>query len=375
MQTSKSDNEMLEFLGYPLAEDVDLDLSSISPSLLHSDDALQNGPPGLAVANILTLHGGEEVHLEPGQHQLLPVMLPQFGPPARDDFHGEYKFEVQVSSSDTHQKKYLYSAKLNRIYVDIEQNFPVQFVWERAPRPLFVRATVVFSDHAQAEKRVERCLQHRHRRNNGMEPAELGAHVLRSARDYSHGVHYVGDDARADSWLSVLAAVSGAGAAGGACYSHVYQFVCKNSCVGGINRRAIHIVFTLEDAFGRVLGRQSVGARVCACPRRDLRKDEEAARDTLRPSKRPLQRVENKSSCRKIKLEVREEGEGDDDDVVTLPAGIQICGVKTLTTGFTVMKNMMEQMAACKKNNPEAQEKLQRCLNSINSVLSQYCPS
>lgn len=47
-------------------------------------------------------------------------------------------------------------------------NFSVGFSWDASqfPSDAYIRATIVFADVAQAEKRVERCYQHAHESSN-----------------------------------------------------------------------------------------------------------------------------------------------------------------------------------------------------------------
>ncbi|XP_047740068.1 probable serine/threonine-protein kinase DDB_G0282963 [Hyalella azteca] len=55
------------------------------------------------------------------------------------------------------------------------------------------------------------------------------------------------------------------------------RFMCLCSCSGGINRRPLAIIFTLEKLTNNALelyGRQTVDVRVCACPVRDYRNEE-----------------------------------------------------------------------------------------------------
>ncbi|CAH2051729.1 unnamed protein product, partial [Iphiclides podalirius] len=254
-----------------------------------------------------------------------------------------------------------YSARLNRIYVDMGENFPVHFSWDVAKKnllyhqgqDLYVRATVVFSDQSQAEKRVERCLQHVHEPNNPGNEA-IVKNVLRSTRALgTAGVHYCGVASRADSWLSVLVHFPAPG-------GHAYQFVCKNSCSSGINRRAISIIFTLEDSCGNVLGRQSVGARVCACPRRDLLRDEaEVGKGKRKKQTQP-------DNPKKVKIEVVE----NDDEVVNLPK-IPIKGIKTVMTGLEVMQRMMEVSVSevAKRKDQKAVDEYNNCLAILQTTI------
>ncbi|XP_013145903.1 PREDICTED: cellular tumor antigen p53-like isoform X2 [Papilio polytes] len=290
------------------------------------------------------------------------------GPPETGSFPGFFNFGVEIKSSETDRKKFLYSAKLNRIYVDMGVEFPVHFTWNTSGphmpglEDLYVRATVVFSDDAQKEKRVERCLQHAHEPNN---PGEEGVvrNVLRSARALGTAdLHYCGAARLPDSWLSVLVRLPQPA-------PHAYQFVCKNSCSSGINRRNTAIVFTLENHLGQILGRQSVGARVCACPKRDLRRDEDElakGKRRLAPAAPAPPAAAAPDSCKKIKIEIPDT----DDEVITLPK-LQIKGAKAVVTGLEVMQRMMEVSAgeAARRSDQRALDQYSACLAGLAHAL------
>ena len=50
--------------------------------------------------------------------------------------------------------------------------------------------------------------------------------------------------------------------------SHLFKFMCLGSDVGGINRRPLMVIFTLEDSAANVYGRDVVDVRISSYPNR-----------------------------------------------------------------------------------------------------------
>ena len=64
---------------------------------------------------------------------------------------------------------------------------------------------------------------------------------------------------------------------GGQTFDFSLKFMCLGSDVGGINRRPLKVIFTLEDHQNGeiiVLGRYTVDVRICSCPKRDKIQEE-----------------------------------------------------------------------------------------------------
>ena len=66
---------------------------------------------------------------------------------------------------------------------------------------------------------------------------------------------------------------------GGETFDFSLRFMCLGSDVGGINRRPLKVIFTLEDHNSQngeviVLGRYTVDVRICSCPKRDMQQAE-----------------------------------------------------------------------------------------------------
>ncbi|XP_041979388.1 cellular tumor antigen p53 isoform X2 [Aricia agestis] len=332
----------------------DFNLAEVGALTGDFDEYFINGVPRVSISDI-EIDNFSEPKTEP--YSFINPVSPT-GPPHRVNFSGEYNFNLEINAVHTQKNKYLYSHKLHRIYVVMKENFSVNFNWNTTniQQPLYVRATVVFSDAAQAEKRVERCSQHFYEQSNLQAQITSEAerrNVLRSARaPGSPGVFYCGSPQTVDSWYSVLVEFP-------APSSHAYTFVCKSSCTSGINRRAISIIFTLEDMAGNVFGRDSVGVRVCSCPRRDMRRDEKAEptagkRRLTRPPRPPSP---DTPPAKVIKVEKNHEQ--------NINLQVSLVGKKIAISGLNVMYDMTKLLRDQKHATQQPVEDLDRALSDI----------
>ena len=194
--------------------------------------------------------------------------------PGIEPWAGPAQLSFQFEDKGKWKKRgYTYSERLNKLYIEMGKPVAVRFSLDPSAVDLsgtVVRALPVYLETLHRSKPVSRCPVHSSREdpsNSNTDPAIL-KHLVRS-QDKA-----VYEENPLSGRLSTV--VRTKAAAPGCDYFTVsYQFMCLGSCQGGINRRPICLVLTLETDQGEVLGRQVVELRICTCPLRDMQQDEQ----------------------------------------------------------------------------------------------------
>ncbi|XP_037092520.1 cellular tumor antigen p53-like [Pollicipes pollicipes] len=214
--------------------------------------------------------------------ELAPTAAPTEQPPARaapgavpalESWPGMYNFGVAVktppSAAAGRQLPYVYSEAAAKLYTDVMVAVPVAFRTAAGadPRVLVIRATPVYREPHHAQTPVRRCAIHRDTEHAFNAGEENLLHVLWSEHPQAS---YEENQERRSVTVPLERPAPGT-----ADYQVLFKFTCMNTCVGGINRRRLMVVFTLEELnSGVALGRQAIEVKVCRCPHRDWRADE-----------------------------------------------------------------------------------------------------
>ncbi|XP_050691320.1 cellular tumor antigen p53-like isoform X3 [Eriocheir sinensis] len=194
--------------------------------------------------------------------------------PTLIDMEGKHGFSVSVDDKERSTKSpmWLMSNIVNKLYTNLNKAVPFEVRMKNPPKgnvKLFIRAVVVFSSPEFLRTNVTRCPNH-------AAPTEATNH------DFPYPNHVVRADHPAAHYqqsqsgrLSVVVPLDLQQSSPDYVLI-LLRFMCLGSCVGGISRRPISIVITLENGQAEVLGRKVIDVRVCACPTRDIKTDEQA---------------------------------------------------------------------------------------------------
>ncbi|XP_035215260.1 cellular tumor antigen p53-like isoform X2 [Stegodyphus dumicola] len=195
--------------------------------------------------------------------------------PATENFPGNYSFSVGFRSQEKNTKgvTWTYSEIKDKLYVSKDTPCPINFSTNTVLHGAFIRAMALFSSPDNANNIVTRCVTHSMEEiSKGIFEAE---HLVRCE---SNMALYQVDPAKRHSVTVPFENPP----AGQLFSTYIYKFVCFGSCAGGPNRRPLILVFTLEKG-NEIIGRRKFDIKICACPARDRRTEENQLMQVQRP--------------------------------------------------------------------------------------------
>ncbi|KAJ8021618.1 Tumor protein 63 [Holothuria leucospilota] len=228
-----------------------------------------------------------ELTRSPGTNSVRsPVPGPQNGAasqtlPSNTVWPGEFNFQISLEHCGENAEKsisWTYSSSLKKLYVDREKVCPINMKTDATPpEGTRIRVMPIFQKVSFMQDIVKCCPHH-----VGKEDEPDANHVV-VCKD--PGTIYEADPntGRYSLTIPLLAPQ-----AGNNFIQYLFMFKCFTSCVGGLNRRPIQLIFTLENN-GEILGRQVLDTRICACPGRDRKSDERNKEKPKKGSKRTKQ--------------------------------------------------------------------------------------
>ncbi|XP_071520177.1 uncharacterized protein [Panulirus ornatus] len=252
----------------------------------------------------------EQVQLQSSSHTAVVGMLDV---PVLHDSEGEYEFSVIIEEKErtTKSPMWLMSRITNKLYTNINKAVPFEI---RLKKPIdndqfCIRAVPVFSSPQFLRTNVTRCPNHAAPTDSTNHDFPYPEHVVRADHPEAHYVKNVSGRLSVVVPLDKLQDGSG--------YTSILlRFMCLGSCVGGINRRPIAVIITLEDRRGMVYGRKVIDVRVCACPTRDIKTDEQAVLNRGTKRKAPLVQEKVPLVSRKKPRPIEPKAEPQEDDKV-----------------------------------------------------------
>ncbi|KAM9829756.1 tumor protein p73 isoform 2-T2 [Syngnathus typhle] len=192
--------------------------------------------------------------------------------PSNTDYPGLHNFQVSFQQSSTAKSAtWTYSPLLKKLYCQIAKTCPIQIKLSSSPpHGSIIRAMPVYKKAEHVTEVVKRCPNHELGGEYNEGQAAPASHLIRV--EGNNLCQYMDDPVTGRQSVFVPYETPQVGTE---FTTILYNFMCNSSCVGGMNRRPILIIITLESRDGQVLGRRSFEGRICACPGRDRKADED----------------------------------------------------------------------------------------------------
>ncbi|XP_019746644.1 cellular tumor antigen p53-like isoform X2 [Hippocampus comes] len=232
------------------------------------------------------------------------------------DHPGEYDFLLRFQKSGTAKSvTSTFSVMLNKLYCQLAKTTPVEIlVSKEPPAGAILKAMAVYKKTEHAADVVRRCPHHQNQ-----DAAEHRSHLIRM--EGSQRVQYFEDVFTKRQSVTVPYETPQLGSE---MTTILLSFMCNSSCMGGMNRRPILAILTLETPEGVILGRRCFEVRICACPGRDRKSEEENHTQIINGTKQTKKRKSTPATTsapvkRSVPTSTTSSTEGDDEEIFYLP--------------------------------------------------------